>query len=548
MTSTTVVSDVLLRELAVAEGVCPRPVLHRVTDTLTGVSRLVPIRCGATRETVCEPCAHRNRRLRMQQCREGWHLDHEPNHDEDDDQADQAGDGDRDDDGPDDDGPDDEAAEDEVRPDGVRPDEDAGTVAGCRRVRSTRRREDVPELPRLPVASRTVGRTFAGADGKCWRPSMFVTLTLPSYGRVGPDGTPLDPDRYDYRRAGLDAMHFPRLVDRFWQNLRRATGYRVQYFAAVEPQRRLAPHLHAAIRGAIPRRLLRQVAAATYHQVWWPAFDHVAFTQESGLPVWADDLAGYLDPGTGEPLPTWEQALDRLDAELDTDPEAGPAHVLRFGMQLDLQGLIATSSDADRRVGYLTKYLTKSIADSYGDPDQLTPARAAHLDRLHEQVRWLPCSSRCWNWLRYGIQPEHPAPGMLPGCCPGKAHRRDHLGCGGRRVLVSRLWTGKTLSDHAADRATVVREALAAAGIAMPDQDRCSATVTDGEGRVRFVWKPVDPTGVDPAVWRHAVIAAIRQRQRWRRQYEHAKTRLADTGDGPPGVSATPDPVGGEAA
>jgi hypothetical protein len=100
---------------------------------------------------------------------------------------------------------------------------------------------------------------------------MFLTLTCDSYGRVNADGTPVDPDSYDYRRAARDAIHFPKLVDRFWQNLRRAVGWDVQYFACLEPQRRLAPHLHAAFRGTIPRALLRQVAAATYHQVWWPA-------------------------------------------------------------------------------------------------------------------------------------------------------------------------------------------------------------------------------------------------------------------------------------
>jgi hypothetical protein len=59
----------------------------------------------------------------------------------------------------------------------------------------------------------------------------------------------------------------------FWQNLRRAAGYRVQYFATIEPQQRLAPHLHVAIRGAIPREVLRQVIKATYLQLWWPSFD-----------------------------------------------------------------------------------------------------------------------------------------------------------------------------------------------------------------------------------------------------------------------------------
>ncbi len=107
--------------------------------------------------------------------------------------------------------------------------------------------------------------------------------------------------RYDYRRAALDALHFPKLVDRLWQNLRRCAGYQVQYFAAVEPQRRLAPHLHAAIRGAIPRAVLRQVVRATYLQLWWPPFDTPVYVDR--LPVW--DGGDYVDPDTGEVLPTW---------------------------------------------------------------------------------------------------------------------------------------------------------------------------------------------------------------------------------------------------
>jgi hypothetical protein len=99
-----------------------------------------------------------------------------------------------------------------------------------------------PDLPHVPVEDRTVGRSFTTSDGKTYRPSMFLTLTLPSYGKIR-DGAPVNPDTYDYRQAALDAILFPRLVDRFWQNLRRVAGYKVQYFAAVEPQYRLAPHL-----------------------------------------------------------------------------------------------------------------------------------------------------------------------------------------------------------------------------------------------------------------------------------------------------------------
>ena len=105
---------------------------------------------------------------------------------------------------------------------------------------------------------------------------MFLTLTCDSYGKVTADGTPADPDRYDYQRAARDALHFAALFDRLIQNLRRFLGYDVQYFAAVEPQRRLAPHVHVAIRGTVSRAELRQVLAATYHQVWWPPTDQSA--------------------------------------------------------------------------------------------------------------------------------------------------------------------------------------------------------------------------------------------------------------------------------
>ena len=140
----------------------------------------------------------------------------------------------------------------------------------AQRHRSTRRRQDAPALPRRQVSPLTVGKTYTAPDGKTFRPSMFVTLTCPSYGRVDHQGVPVDPARYDYDQAARDALTFAALFDRFIQNLRRYLGQDVQYFAAVEPQRRLAPHIHIAIRGTIARSELRRVLAATYHQVWWP--------------------------------------------------------------------------------------------------------------------------------------------------------------------------------------------------------------------------------------------------------------------------------------
>lgn len=354
---------------------------------------------------------------------------------------------------------------------------------------------------------------------------MFVTFTLGSYGPVHPDGTPVDPSTYDYRRAALDALHFAKLFDRLIQNLRRAVGFKVQYFAAIEPQRRLAPHMHAALRGHIPRQILRQLVKATYDQLWWPPHDTPVYTDR--LPDWDHTAESFVDPDTGQVLPTFDQA----QAQVDEDPDATPAHVMRFGTRMDIQGIIATQADAGRRVHYLTKYLTKSISEGIGDPDDMTARQRQHLDRLHEEVRWLPCTQGCWNWLRYGIQPDGAQPGMQPGHCPNKAHGRDHLGCGGRRVLVSRKWTRKTLADHKADRAAVVREVLDSAGLSMPDPDAGSATATRPDGQPRYRWDPVLPGDPDAPPYRHVITALIAERQRWRTQYQAALERAGPDQD-----------------
>ena len=66
--------------------------------------------------------------------------------------------------------------------------------------------------------------------------------------------------------------------------------------------------------------------------------------------------------------------------------------------------------------------------------------------------------------MRYGIRPKNARPGLIPGCCKGKAHRREYLGYAGRRVLVSRKWSGKTLADHRAYRKAPPQQLLQAMG------------------------------------------------------------------------------------
>lgn len=543
----------VVRDLAITNGVCVRPVLNRVYDTETGTERVVGVNCGATLATKCPPCAEANRRLRMQQCREGWHRDDEvpaPTHDlEDEDQV------------------------DETEPEDETPADDENT----RRVRSTRRRQDAPDLPRVPMDKRTVGATFRAPNGKTYRPSMFLTLTCDSYGpthrlpyRVPGKGlvpcgcgvhhgtdspllsTPLDPDTYDYRRAALDALHFAKGVDRFIQNLRRCAGYKAQYFAVVEPQKRLAPHLHAAVRGTIPREVVRQVLDATYHQVWWPAHDQPLYGADTGrdLPVWDELSERFLDPATGVLLPTWDDALDDLAA----DETAEPAHVVRFGAQLDYKGIVADDDNGKRSkvgkaIGYLTKYLGKAIAETYGDdPDQLHPAQLDHMIRLHDQVKILPCSPTCANWLLYGISPKDADGNIVPGACDAKAHDRQHLGVGGRRVLVSRQWTGKTLTDHRADRAEVIRQTLAAAGVEMDDQSALSvAQNTSDDEQPRFIWTAIRPGDEDVPTHKEVMAYAITKRIRWRTEYEQAKQRARD-GTDPPGNTNSATDIAASAA
>jgi hypothetical protein len=67
-----------IRKIAEAHGGCLRPVQLRRTDTVTGRSETIMIPCGATLASICPPCAERAKSLRISQCREGWHLEDEP--------------------------------------------------------------------------------------------------------------------------------------------------------------------------------------------------------------------------------------------------------------------------------------------------------------------------------------------------------------------------------------------------------------------------------------------------------------------------------------
>jgi hypothetical protein len=220
----------VVKDLAVEHGACVRPVQLRRTNLDTGEVDQVLVPCGHTLAHVCPSCAERAKTLRAAQCREGWHLEDEPDLQADpatDDQkwwitqraeAQQARDQ--------------TAAtgqdttdfdelitelDDQITNSGVRG--KAASDKPARRHRSTRRRQDAPDLPKRKISPRTLGKTYTAPDGKTFRPSLFVTLTRPSYGRVDGGGVPADPVTYEYDRAARDALHFAALFDRFIQNL-----------------------------------------------------------------------------------------------------------------------------------------------------------------------------------------------------------------------------------------------------------------------------------------------------------------------------------------
>ena len=97
-----------------------------------------------------------------------------------------------------------------------------------------------------------------------------------------------------------------------------------------------------------------------------------------------------------------------------------------------------------------------------------------------------------------------------------KAHRREHLGYAGRRVLVSRKWSGKTLADHRADRREWLLETLG-----LPTTDPA-----------RYTWEPVTPGDPDHMPNTQRLLHIVADRQRWHAALTEARARASGQ---PPG-------------
>lgn len=175
----------------------------------------------------------------------------------------------------------------------------------------------------------------------------------------------------------------------------------------------------------------------------------------------------------------------------------------------------------------MTVYLTKAVAEVV---EPATDVQRQHADRLHAELAVTQCSPRCAVWLRYGVEPLGANSKTVPGHCKGRAHRRTTLGLPGRRVLVSRNWSGKTLADHQADRKAFVAEALAAVGIVRPAVDT-----------TRLIWRKITPGDQNVPPRSHLIMHAIAERITWRAEYDRAMLAASGAPPGQPDLSVIPE-------
>jgi Replication initiator protein, pSAM2 len=96
----------------------------------------------------------------------------------------------------------------------------------------------------------------------------------------------------------------------------------------------------------------------------------------------------------------------------------------------------------------------------------------------------------------------------------------EHCGYAGRRVLVSRKWSGKTLADHRADRKAWLVETL---GLELPDP-------------ARYHWAQVTPADPDYLPPGQRLLHVVAGRARWKAALTEARRRAGH----PPETSRQP--------
>ena len=112
--------------------------------------------------------------------------------------------------------------------------------------------------------------------------------------------------------------------------------------------------------------------------------------------------------------------------------------------------------------------------------------------------------------LWYPAQESPPGPG--PWLLQGQGPPYDHLGYAGRRVLVSRKWSGKTLADHRGDRQAWLTEMLG-----LPATDPA-----------RYRWEQVQPDDHDYLPAGRRLLRSVADRLQWESALAEARRRAQE--------------------
>ena len=383
--------------------------------------------------------------------------------------------------------------------------------------RSTRRRQDAPNLPRRP--GRAAHRR-AGLRGR-QVPALDVPHAHLRQLRPGGRRRRRARPRHATTTAAPPGTRSTsrRCVDRFWQNtapLRRLGGPVLRHHRTATPRRpalpRRPPRHHPPRRAARHRRrhLPPGVVAA-------PRRDQLH--RASGAAV-GRRRARVRRPRHRRAAAHLRRRRRRARPSRRTSSPFGP--------QVHVKGILGGTEEAGRHIGYLTKYLTKSRRQAAGLADDLTERQREHRRRLVAELERTPCSPQLPDLaaLRHPA-PQGPPHRPMPGVCKGKAHqaRTPRHRRPPRPRLPEVVEQDPRRPPRRADR---VRSATARSrptcGPATP------STTAPSPGRRPDPATPTSPP--DPALLLHA----ISQRQRWKADYLAAQLAAGE----PPGIrSAT---------
>ena len=436
-----------VQEYAVKERVCIRPLLRRVMDRETGEAALVALPCQSTRESRCPSCAARARACECTNARPAGTRG---------------------------------GAQHPRRPERASAERGADDRRHQRSNRSTRRRSDVADLPRRSQEDRTIGQVFHGRDGR--RPGPRCSSRSPPrlrkdhpwHGHTAELARVRLPPRSPRRPA------LPAALDRWFQNLRRCAGYKVQCFGAVEGQRRLARHFHVAIRGGIPRAVIKEVTRATYQQIWWPQMSSPVYVDQ--LPEW--DGVDYLDPSTGVPLQTW------VDARRSWRMTRGAACARDPVRPPDRRAGTARRHSQRRSVGPLPH----QVPDQGGRRDVRRRGPGPGTRRTWTGSTTKSGGFRAHRTAQTGSASVSNRGRLARGWCRAGASARHTTGSIWGSVVVRSCTRGQVPGRHWPVKGRpgrVVREEVEAAGIEVESARGMAAEVEAGDGGERFVWAAV---------------------------------------------------------